>query len=282
MRPTDLWPKSARIIEVGATCGAIGQRLVAAGYGNYLAVTATGRRLAQITERYPGLQRHVAQALPLNDVRQNNAEVLVLDSWAALAAAQFRSVRHAQYVALKLQPTPLCWLAMLLALSQCLFYRFAWPRVVNCGKSGAGPWLVAFRVRKPRPHDGVRRFVPHGLGIAGFLQKLQAAGVRHAVLRWFEDLPQLPVGEDLDLLVDDASLDSVRSLLDDGPGIQPIDLYSVTGLPGADFRSMPYFPPYLAEQLLERATVAPRAVFRTGGTRALSEPGVPCAVSQGF
>ena len=42
-------------------------------------------------------------------------------------------------------------------------------------------------------------------------------------------------------------------MLDDGPGIQPIDLYSVTGLPGADFRSMPYYPPYLAEELLDRA-----------------------------
>ncbi len=255
MRPTDLWPKSSRIIEVGATCGAIGQRLVAAGYRNYLAVAATGRRAERIAAQHPGLHRHVVRALPLNDVRQNNAEVLLLDSWAALAAAQFRSVRHAQYVALKLQPTPLSWLAMLLAISQCLLYRFAWPRVVNCGQSGAGPWLVAFRIRRPRPYDGVRRFVPHGPGIAGFLQQLQIAGVRHAVLRWFDDLPRLPVGEDLDLLVDDASLEIVRSLLDDGPGIQPIDLYSVTGLPGADYRSMPYFPPYLAEQLLERAVV---------------------------
>jgi hypothetical protein len=59
----------------------------------------------------------------------------------------------------------------------------------------------------------------------------------------------------LDLLVDDESLEQVRTLLDEGPGIQPIDLYSVTGLPGADFRSMPYLPPHLAEQVLARAVV---------------------------
>ena len=103
-----------------------------------------------------------------------------------------------------------------------------------------GPGWLRFRVRKPRPHNGVRRFIPHGPGIAGVLQRLDSDGVRHAVLRWFEDLPELPAGEDIDLLVDDASLQRVRAILDEGPGIQPVDLYSVTGLPGADFRSMPY------------------------------------------
>ena len=53
---------------------------------------------------------------------------------------------------------------------------------------------------------------------------------------------------------------SVRAILDEGPGIQPVDLYSVTGLPGADFRSMPYFPPYLADELLDRAVDSPRIV----------------------
>ena len=63
MRPTDLWPKSARIVEVGATCGAIGQRLVAAGYRNYLAVTATERRRERIAAQLGGvIQRTMVQA----------------------------------------------------------------------------------------------------------------------------------------------------------------------------------------------------------------------------
>ena len=252
MRPTDLWPKRSRIIEVGATDGAVGQRLVAAGYRHYLAIAPTKRRSAFIAERCPRLRGRVATALPINNIRQNNADVLVLDSWAALAVSRIRWIRHAKHVAVKLQPTPLCWIALLLGCVQTLIYRFSWPRIVNCGRSGSGPWLVTFQVRKPRPHNGVRRFIPHGPGIAGFLRRLQSNNVRHAVLRWFERLPELPAGEDLDLLVDDASLQQVRAILDEGPGIQPIDLYSVTGLPGADFRSMPYFPPYLAEELLDR------------------------------
>jgi hypothetical protein len=87
------------------------------------------------------------------------------------------------------------------------------------------------------------------------LYSLQTTGVRHAVLRWFESLPQVAPGEDLDLLVEDSALETVRGLLDDGPGIQQVDLYSVTGLPGADFRAMPYFPPYLAEELIDRAFI---------------------------
>jgi hypothetical protein len=253
MRPTEIWSKDLRIIEVGATNGAIGERLVAAGFDKYLAVTATRKAGQSIASRSPRLRGRVVAALPINDVQQNNADVLVLDSWAALAVSRIRWVRHAKYVAVKLQPTPLCWISLLMACVQCLIYRFAWPRVVDLGRSGSGPWLVEFQVRKPRPHNGVRRFIPHHQGIESVLRRLESAGVRHAVLRWFENLPELPIGEDIDLLVDDASLQQVRAILDEGPGIQPVDLYSVTGLPGADFRSMPYYPPYLADELLDRA-----------------------------
>ena len=128
MRPTELWPKRARIIEVGARSGAIGERLVASGFRNYLAVVASGNRRDTFVRRWPGLQRNSAVALPLNDLRQNNADVLVLDGWAALATGRYRSVRHAEFVALKLQLTPLCWIALLLALGQCLIYRFGWPQ----------------------------------------------------------------------------------------------------------------------------------------------------------
>jgi hypothetical protein len=254
-RPSELWPKRARIIEVGATSGAIGARLVAEGFRNYLAVARSASRRDAMTRRWPELIRHATVALPLNDIRQNNAEVLLLDGWAALAMGRYRSVRHAELVALKLQFRPLCWISLMLAAIQCLMFRIGFPRVVNCGRSGAGPWLLAFRNRKPRPYNAARRFIPHDLGIAGFLHHVNGSGAGHAVLRWFEKLPQLPPGEDIDLLVEDARLEEVRTLLDSGPGIQPIDVYSVTGLPGADFRSIPYYPPHLAEKLLARSVM---------------------------
>jgi hypothetical protein len=266
MRPNDLWPTNSRIIEVGAIRPTLCQWLIAAGYENYLAVAPSKQRCEIFSHGQPGLRRRVVAAHSTNAVQQNNADVLILSGSSVLALAHIRSVQHAKYVALKLQQTPLCWLAMLLGFVQCLLFRLSLPRVVNCGTSGDGPWLVAFRVRRPRPYSGVRRFIPHQLGVCGLLYGLQTAGVRHAVLRWFESLPQVAPGEDLDLLVDDASLDQVRAMLDDGPGIQPVDIYSVTGLPGADFRSMPYFPPYLADELLDGAVIH-RGLCRVPGPR---------------
>ncbi|MCC7475073.1 MAG: hypothetical protein IT425_06730 [Pirellulales bacterium] len=253
MLPTALWPPKTRIIEIGTTSGELGEAMTSAGYRNYLAVCDSEQRRNRVSEQHPALAPHLATALPLNDLRQNNAEVLILNHGATLALAKFRAVRHAQFVALRVRLTPLAIIGLFLAIVQWALFRFTRPRLFQCGKKGGGCWLVAFRVRKPRPYLGTRRFVPHQLGIAGFLSKLQQARIRHAVLRWFENLPQLPPGEDIDLLVDDASLDAVRAWLNEGPGIQPLDLYSTTGLPGADFRNMPYFPPFLAEQLLERS-----------------------------
>lgn len=287
MRPTDIWPKTARIIEVGATCGALGRRLIAAGYEKYLAVTANERRCQIIKDQQPVLRRRTVAAHSRRVVSQNNADVLILSGWSVFELARFRSVRHVKFVAIKFQLMPLGWLAMLLAAMQCVLFRFGLPRLVNFGAGDSGPWLVAFRVRKPRPYTGVRRFIPHEVGVCGLLYGLQTAGVRHAVLRWFETLPQIAAGEDLDLLVDDAALEPLRTTLDDGPGIQLVDLYSVTGLPGADFRNMPYFPPYLAEELLDRSVIrrglcrvpAPREHFLSLAYHALyhkgRESGIP-------
>jgi hypothetical protein len=37
--------------------------------------------------------------------------------------------------------------------------------------------------------------------------------------------------------------------------LQAVDLYSVCGAPGADYQKLPYYPPYLAEQLLKRSVM---------------------------
>jgi hypothetical protein len=211
---------------------------------------------------------------------------LILNGWSGLSLGQSRTVRHARWVALKLAPAPLCWLAILLGLMQCALGRMAWPRIVSCNGANYGMTLMAFRVRRPRPHTGVRRFIPHQLGGEGFLRRLNSLDCRIVVLRWFETLPQLPPGEDLDLLVEDAKLEDVRAILDEGPGIAPVDLYSVTGLPGSDFRSMPYFPPYLAEQLLDRANShrglckvpAPREHFLSLAYHALYHKGLKSGI----
>ncbi len=143
--------------------------------------------------------------------------------------------------------------ALLAGLLQWLVGRLTRPVLVDVSSQGDRSLrLIVFGVRR-RHVAGARCYIPHALGVERFLRRLNRQRVRYAVLRWFESLPVLPPGEDLDILVDDADLPVVSAMLDEGPGLQPIDLYSVTGLPGADYCSMPYFPPYVAQQLLDRA-----------------------------
>jgi hypothetical protein len=247
---TDGWPGDSRIIEFGLRDGSMGELLVAAGF-RYLGVCESAAQATRLAERHPRLAQHLAVSREPRRVRQNNADVLLLGGSAAAHLRRFRDVRHAKFVACPARNGPLLLWTLLFWIGQFLLGRLAWPRTVRVGKSR---WL-SFRVRRPKPYTATRRFIPHSLGVAGFFGHLQAAELRHGVLRWFEQLPRVAAGEDLDLLVDDESLATVRELLECGPGIQAVDLYSVCGAPGADYQKLPYYPPYLAEQLLDRSTL---------------------------
>jgi hypothetical protein len=268
MRFTDYLSATTRIIELGTSDGMIGQYVLDAGYDGYLGVVRDPETRSAIIAQYPQLDDHLTVAHAAKIVSQNNADVLVLNGRFMLHIARFRAIRHARFIAWRLRPSLTCVLAVGVAIVQRLIGRMSRPRFVWCDSSqlnrkrGAKPVAVArgqrapfivCRVREPRLHDHVRRFIPHALGVRGFFRCLQKHDVRYAVLRWFESLPHVAPGEDIDLLVDDADVETVRAVLEEGPGIQPVDVYSSGGLPGADFQNMPYFPPRLAEELLERA-----------------------------
>jgi hypothetical protein len=293
METIDYWPLTTRIIEIGATDETVAHTLLDAGYSNYLAVVSN-TKWASILRPRTNLEGRVAVAASSQVVSQNNAEVLILNGRFLFYLARFRSVRHSEFVAWRLRPTPVCVLALAVAVVQMLLGRFGWPRIIwwkmselnrkppREYPSWRGSPLVVWRVRRPRPHGGARRFIPHKLGVADFFRCLQQHDVQYAVLRWFELLPDVAAGEDLDVLVADRDLETVRSLLDSAPGIQAVDLYSVTGLPGADFQRMPYFPPHRAEELLSRTVVyrdhyrvpAPREHFLSLAYHALYHKGI--------
>jgi hypothetical protein len=100
-----------------------------------------------------------------------------------------------------------------------------------------------------------RRRLRDDTSVPAFFEQLNNKGCRYAVLRWFDKLPQVAPGEDLDILVGDDDVGFVSSLLTirgTGRGT-PCDLYSVSGLPGTAFRSLPYYPPHVAKDILRRA-----------------------------
>ena len=276
------WPLDVRIIEFDPPCGGLGERLLGAGYSRYLAVAPNRSHLMKLAKRCLRLDSHVAVSRDAKRLRQNNADVLVLHDWLALRTARFRDIRHARYVALPLPLGAAGLLGFAFGLVQFLLGRFALPRIVDCGRVRQSTQrLVVFRIRRPQPHAGVRRFVPHSLGVAGFFRTLSSEHIRHAVLRWFESMPELPPGEDVDLLVDDERLAEVREFTDSGPGLQAVDVYSTHGALGADYCQLPYFPPYLAEQILDKSVIqnglcqvpAPREHFLSLAYHALYHKG---------
>ncbi len=105
-------------------------------------------------------------------------------------------------------------------------------------------------------------YVPPQLGVDGFFRALHEAGTRHVVLRWFEDLPHVERGHDLDILVADDAIETVRALLSEWPRGQRIDFYSETGDAGTGYRprllnNVPAFPPKIAKEILASASVRP-------------------------
>lgn len=110
----------------------------------------------------------------------------------------------------------------------------------------------------PRPRVRTRRYLRAGLSLEDFFDELNRRGVRYAVLRWFESLPAVEPGEDIDILVADEDMALVGTMLTShlvAPSRQKFDVYSVSGLPGSDYRGIPYLTPALAAGLLDRAVL---------------------------
>jgi hypothetical protein len=249
---TDFWPADLAILEIDPPNGKVAGALRAAGYTNYLCAAIDQSQLEGIAAGHPGLRDRLAVYHSAKIVRQNNADVLILHRRVASNVALFRPIRHARFVAWEFRPTLVCFFATLIGLLQWILGRLKRPIVLQ---STGAPRLIVFPIRHSRPHSGARRFIPRQIGVEGFLRRLQNDNIPHAVLRWFDSLPEIAPGEDLDLLVDDAQLETVRKILAIGIGIQPIDLYSVSGLSGSDFRGLPYYPPNCARQMLDGAIV---------------------------
>ncbi|WP_146010654.1 serine/threonine protein kinase [Halomonas heilongjiangensis] len=105
---------------------------------------------------------------------------------------------------------------------------------------------------RPATH---RRFIDHSLGVTGFLKVLKENDVNYVVLRWFEELPEVSPGEDIDILVADEDAERMTSYVgvDEKRQDIPCDIYSVSGLPGTSSHGMAYYPVASARQILNNA-----------------------------
>lgn len=251
-RPTSFpWPRDAKIIEFGLRDSRLLSELLRSGYDRCVAVAKPSRRLQEAAATTALGERIVSfDSADRRQVSRNNANVLVLRGGWGWALWNWRNVRHAEWIALPVSANPESLAAVGFGALHWVLGRLASPQFIQ--KGAASSRLIVWRNPQPA-RVAARRYVPQRLGVGGFLQQLQHQGLRHAALRWFESLPKVDAGEDVDLLIEDGALAKVDAILSSGPGFQPVDLYTETGLPGTDFRSLPYYAPQLAEQLLERA-----------------------------
>jgi hypothetical protein len=120
-----------------------------------------------------------------------------------------------------------------------------------------------------------KRFVNPELSIAAFFAELNARKIRYVVLRWFDALPKVEPGHDLDILVADDDLDRLDGLTTHWPVGQAVDVYSTSGLPGYAYSpmavggpasEMAVFPPHLAQAVLDEAVLL-RGRFRVPNLR---------------
>jgi hypothetical protein len=242
--PTETSPfpdPAARIIEVAPPDAATFDHFTSVGCTRYLGLTTDLVALAGAADDRP----FVPVAAP-DEIRANNADVLIL---------------HDRYV-------------------RYLWYRqLGWARFVAFPADGpsAAEARLASRVhrreRLPQVTWGDRRYdvvrMRHAgqvaarhylsplVSLAALPEILEARGIRYVVLRWFDALPDVEPGEDLDILVADDDLEALLDVLDHSPGTVPVDVYSTAGRPGADFQAMAYYPPALATGILDRAVRLP-------------------------
>jgi hypothetical protein len=96
-----------------------------------------------------------------------------------------------------------------------------------------------------------RVYLKKGVKPIDFLKALTQRNVEYVLLRWWENLPEYPKGEDLNILVKDEHRDQMDDLLTpfDSRGTK-CDVYTVTGAKNGSRINVPVFPYNLTQALL--------------------------------
>lgn len=262
MRPAELWSVDTKFVEIDVRNGLLGLALDAAGMRNYLAVGSQLRRVAKLQASVATLADRIVHSDERKIVLLNNADVLILSGTSAANLWRYRRVRHAQYVAWS---PCLSWsvlFGMLGWLVRFLAGQYRCLKLVKCQHQGVSRYLLVSEVKRvKRCYHSALHFIPHRMGLSGLFRRFDKQDVKYAVLRWFESLPKIQPGEDIDLLISDESHQKVLQILESGPGIMSCDVYTQSGLPRTDYSQASYFPPHLAGRILENRVLYRNVCF---------------------
>jgi len=238
----------SRVIDLGAEGPEVASALAADGRERYLGLVPPAR-LDEVRARAGSLADRFV-ALEPGLVARSSTDLVILRAEFGPCLWTFRDLRHARLVAVERRPGAR---ALEVRLAE-LVPRLSGRAVLRGRHTLAGRQFDVLELNGSTRRRA-RRYLSPYWGVTGLAERLEERGVRYAVLRWFENLPEMEPGEDLDLLVADEDLAVVEGLLDEEPGTIPVDLYSESGQTGTDYHGMAYYPPALARQLLDRAVV---------------------------
>ena len=183
------------------------------------------------------------------DLRNNNADILVLSGKALSLAHRFRSLKHVREVWV-----PIAALALALpSLGRFLLDGRLRPFAL---KSVRGKRFLCCHVHDKK-NRGIsnRYFLPSEVPVIDFLRDLTERGIAQVYLRWPDLVRAMARTDDVDLLLADADAGAVRDLLNERIGDRPVDLHTVSGtVPGVS-DGLAYFPPRIAQAILDRRVV---------------------------
>jgi hypothetical protein len=114
------------------------------------------------------------------------------------------------------------------------------------------PKSVRQRIRRKKVIRKARVYVKKGIGRMEFFEILNRRKIEYVLLRWWEDLPEIPPGEDMDILIKDDHRDLINDLItfyDNGTGMKA-DIYTISGAKYGSHKSIPYFQSNLAHTLI--------------------------------
>lgn len=104
-----------------------------------------------------------------------------------------------------------------------------------------------------KPIKSPRVYIREGISRMEFFEILHHRHIEYVLLRWWHNLPEIPDGEDMDILIRDEHRDLVNDLLvfyDNGTDLK-CDFYTIAGSKYGSRRNIPYFQSNLAHTLIK-------------------------------
>ena len=112
--------------------------------------------------------------------------------------------------------------------------------------------LRALRLRGPGAGRLQRVYIKKGIMPIDFFTELNERKINYVLLRWWENLPAFPEGEDVNILVRDGQRNYINDLVSayDERGVK-CDIYTLNGSDNGSRDGIPVFPYNLSQALLE-------------------------------